>query len=173
MSEIHPELRDSVWRNQYVGTPLLGVVAAGIFWFVGRAFVSGEVPLPLVALLVAIGLLFTWAAWYAWSSVRWYQRTTWVLRHTEPVLVRVQFGMNEAGGLIALLYPVQPGHSGGWQIIMCSDAQWDHRTVEGAVVRAHIDPSPGGPVVLETERGRIWPLERAATHKIEPGRRGA
>ncbi|MBI5605804.1 MAG: MMPL family transporter, partial [Deltaproteobacteria bacterium] len=43
---------------------------------------------------------------------------------------------------------------------LARNPSWDIAVLQGATVAAHIDPSPGGPVVvLETLHGIVWPLQ--------------
>jgi hypothetical protein len=164
--DIHPELRGKVRWNQYVSTPLLLLIACGIFVSVLRAGLRGDEPWLLLALRGTVGVLFVWAAWYIWNSATWYRRASWVLQHMPPVRVRVHFGSFETAP-IANILPITPGPCAGW-VVTCHAPKWNIDMLEGKELLAHVDPVPGGPLVLETTLGILWPLERTPTREMTP-----
>jgi hypothetical protein len=82
-----------------------------------------------------------------------------VLRETVPVAMRLHFTRNVAGAPIVTLQPLE-GEGRGELTILCSNPAWDFGALEGAVVKAHIEPGGSGLIVLDTPLGIVWPLRR-------------
>jgi hypothetical protein len=159
-----PERRARALWNRYVGTIVWGLVAAGIFRSVIAAAMRGDEPWPLLLLRSAIGLIFVWAAWYAWTSMNWYRRVTRIMRHVKPIPVRIGFSYVAESALISTLTPTSPSPLQK-VCVMCEEPSWDFKALEGSVVEAFIDPEPEGPVIIRTPSGFIWPHERGRVER--------
>ena len=155
MREVHPDLTADAWITRWIGVPLMGVMAAGAMAGAVSAAVEGA-PRGLVALLGFIAVLFIWVVWMVWRSAAWYERATWVLHQTEPLPVTLSFGTNVESWPTVSLFPLD-GASPGWYML-CRDSPPNQTALVGATAQAHIDPVSGGPIVLRTEFGLIWPL---------------
>jgi hypothetical protein len=159
-NSVHPELLHRVRLNRYVGTPIMGLIALGIFRSVVAAAIRGDEDWLLLLLRTSIGALFAWAAAYAWTSMRWYRHVSRLVRQTDPIPVQVRFGWAEHA-LVATVTPVTAGQFKG-RAVLCSPPLWKKRMdlLEGTEILGYVDPDPRGPIVLETRCGLIWPLER-------------
>jgi|WetSurMetagenome_2_1015567.scaffolds.fasta_scaffold39646_5 hypothetical protein len=159
--DMHPVLRRKMLLDRYVGTPVMGLIAAGIFWSVARAAVRGDEPLLLMGLRGAIGALFLWAAVYAWRCDAWYHRASWVLNSCPGVPMEATFGTNSTGGVLATLRSPESGEV----FVTCGPPRWALDLSRPSSVLAHVDPEEGGPVIIETEEGILWPLERTPSRR--------
>jgi len=164
--KIHPELKHMLWLNRWVGTPLMGLIAAGIFLSVIRAAMKGDEDWPLMALRASIGMLFVWAACYACCSATWYRRVSWLVQHTDAIPANVRFGWIEHA-LVATIHLATPGQFVG-RIVPCSPPNWNVEGLKGEEILACVDPEPLGPIVLRTPNGLIWPLERGRVEALKP-----
>lgn len=164
-NSIHPALRTSLWLNQFVGMPLMALIAAGIFRSVVAAAIRGDEDWPLLLLRAGIGLIFVWAAAHAWTSGRWYRRVSRLVQQSEAVPVNVEFGWLEHA-LVATVRPKVPGQFPGRSVV-CGPPDWKVDLVKGTEILGYVDPDPRGPVVLETACGLIWPLERGSVEVLK------
>jgi hypothetical protein len=156
--KVLPELRGRLLNNRF-GTVVWAIVAIFIFRSVIAAALRGDEPWPLLLLRSAIALPFVWAAWYMWSSAKWYRRLTYLMRYVDRVPVSVEFGITTESALLATLTPTEPSPWSRVSVI-CEEPKWDVKRFHGTIVQAHIDPQPKGPVVIVTPQGIIWPHER-------------
>jgi hypothetical protein len=159
---LHPDLISKLRLNRLLGAPLMAVIAAVILWSVVYSALKGAEPFAALSLRGIIGALFLWAAAYIWSSGTWYKRASWVLDQGDRVTMKADYAFNSRGGLIVTLSA--EGRDG--LLILCDPPKWEVNTAEPENVIAHIDPKEGGPVILETPRGIIWPLLRCPARKI-------
>lgn len=110
---IHPKLAGEDRANRWVGMPLMALFASSIAVVAALALRGGYPPFEALVFAVPMTLLFTWAAWYAWSRSARYKRATWVLDHTAPVRVAVFFATNVENWPVARLRPHNRG-AGEW-----------------------------------------------------------
>jgi hypothetical protein len=163
---VHPELRSRLWLNRYVGMPLMGLIALGIFRSVSAAAIRGDEHWPLLLLRASIGAIFVWAGAYAWTSARWYRHVSRLVQSSDPIPVQVRFGWAEHA-LVATVTPKIAGQFQG-RAVLCSPPMWKIDLVEGTEILGYVDPDPRGLVVLETRCGLIWPLERGRVEILKP-----
>jgi hypothetical protein len=165
---LHPDLKRKLRLNRLIGVPLMSAVALCIFWSVWYSALRGA-ELVLICLQGFIGALFVWAAWYIWSSGKWYGRVSWVFYHGDRATMQAEYGFNSRGALIVDL----TAEGQNRLVLLSGRPQWQVNVESPETVIAHIDPVEGGPVIVETSHGIIWPLERVPTRHIQrPGYKG-
>lgn len=167
MASVHPELRQKVFLNQWVGAPLMILFGVGFLWPVVSDLLVTRDFIWVHALVCSISLIFFWAAWYAWTSIRWYERVTWVVREVNPVPMRVFFRPGLDSVIEAELWPVDDSETEGI-LIRFLPPSWDVMQFDSTVVQAYVDPAPRGPVVFSTPAGLVWPLERGPRYTLPP-----
>jgi hypothetical protein len=154
---IHPDLRSDTWMNQWLGMPLMALFGAGVLIGSGWATVAGKMPWPIFILCIAASGGFAWAAMYGWRSRDRSERMTWVLEELSPQRVRLSIGLLDTGAPVIQMVPVRSA-TVQWSMTFAPPS-WNVMELDGTEVNAHIDPVPGGPIVLETPRGILWPLD--------------
>jgi hypothetical protein len=165
LKDVHPQLRADAWLDRWIGAALMGLAAMGLFAAVAIGAVRGSTPMPILLLGGVIGLSFAWAAWWGWGSARRYRRTTWVLEHMPPVEAIAEFLRGEPDSMRLTLEG--DGHPARLQwYVPCALPKWAASLGDRVKVRAHIDPLPGGPIVVETDAGIIWPLSGSPTSAV-------
>ena len=157
--------RDMRWPI-YVGVPLAVLIAIGglafILLYVFRPnlvlpLFGGELP-PLGVALIA-GLVWLLLAPVALYSVRHHLQAHWAYKMTKPVPMKLLLKVHsssdstsydgELSGYIA--------NSDLW-IGSFHSPNWDAHPIHGrrTGVRVYLDPESGVPLVVETDRGRLW-----------------
>jgi hypothetical protein len=160
---LHPDLKRKLRLNRLIGVPLMSAIALCVFLSVLYSYSRGA-EIILLSLQGFIGVLFVWAACYIWSSGTWYQRVSWVFYNGDRATMQAEYGFNSRGALIVDL----TAEGRNRLVFLSSRPQWHVNIESPETVIAHIDPVEGGPVIVETPRGIIWPLERVPTRHVPP-----
>ena len=134
---------------------MMGLGAAGLFVAVVVGAARGTTPVAILVFGGFVGLLFAGAAWWGWHMRCRYERATWVLAHTPAVPAAARTSIAEPD---YVRLTVEPDTSAIEYMVPCALPHWALSLAEGTIVKAHIDPEPGGPIVIETDSGIIWPL---------------
>jgi hypothetical protein len=167
LPDIHAELRRKVRLNVMLGVPFMGLIAAGIFRSVIAAGLRGDEDWALMLLRTSIGIGFVWAASHMWKSAARHRRMTWVLERTAVLRVKVSVGKLSSGAITVVMCREDADERSGWSMLYCPPS-WDALSLDGAVLDAHIDPRPGGPIVIRTPKGILWPLEGSTSNRTTP-----
>lgn len=160
---LHPDLRRWSLFLLVLGPifALVGVVALVLF-FRGLQDEKDALGKGLVLLYGVVMLFLAWLMLV--NAPRWYRRATWVLNNTQPqtsILCLREESSSDSTNLYADLYTI--GDISGTEPL---EIHWVHRPrwdLEGmleqseSMVKVYRDPSPGGPVVIETSKGLLWP----------------
>lgn len=157
--------RDMRWPI-YVGVPLAVLIAIGGLAFILlyvfrpdllRPLFGGE--LPPVGVAIPAGFVWLLLGPVALYSVRHHLRAHWAYKMTKPVpmklLLKVHSSSDSTGyggelsGYIANSDTwIGSFHSPNWNAQPIQDRQTG--------VRVYLDPESGVPLVVETDRGRLW-----------------
>jgi hypothetical protein len=106
-------------------------------------------------------------------SVAWYRRCSDVYYGRRPVQMRVHTLRNDRGALFLELHSVGDPHMLEPRIrIHAQDPRWDTSGLDGRVASVYLDDDPKGPVVVETEQGRIWPAPLSRRENRVEGKLG-
>jgi hypothetical protein len=143
--------------DRWLGTTVMGLVAVGVLVTAAVALLRDAMPLPIALLFVVIAMLFGWAASYSWRTVRHYRRVTWVLENVPPIDTVAAFVYAEPDS-VRLSLPSSAGAALPHWYVPCALPAWVSELGPAPLVKAHIDPQAGGPIVVVTGRGIIWPL---------------
>jgi hypothetical protein len=160
---LHADVRPLTRKLAFVG--VFGYLIGG--WLViGGLFAPGLVPgerAPgwVLALAGAFLLLMGWLA--SSYAQRWYRRASWVVRSVAPTRMRlkvqVRYDAERSRSARALLWPENTGHAmPPPESISVQWPSWDLESLPEEPVEVFRDPKPGGPVVVRTSRGWLWPV---------------
>ena len=165
MNEIHTDAGPIVRKLVLIGVfaYLVGgwMVVGGLFApdIVPRARVPGWV----LGLIGALFLLTGWLAFY--YGPRWYRRASWVVRTVAPTTmhlkVQIRRDADKSRSLSALLSPVSTDAAAPAASLSMQWPSWDVESLPEGPVEVFQDPRPGGPVVIRTSRGWLWPAPGA------------
>jgi len=164
---VHPDVRKE-HRNTLVGIAIAAL--SGVAIIVGVFGVRPRTPsielarslvyaLPGALLLVWVGLMARIAAWYRRSSQVYYTRSA--------VPMRMRAFRSRTGALAVQLHRLSDALMREAVIRIQPQApRWDTTSLEDQVVKVHLDDDPDGPVVVESQRGILWPapLSRRYNH---------
>lgn len=153
-----PELlRD--YRRHLVGAILFGL--AGVLVLGERLLALPTSPrdaLPWAAygfpgcILLLMGVLLARAA-------HWYHRCAHVQRHRSANPMRMRIARNRSGGMFLELFKLSDTRFGEMQHrTQLQPPAWDTSPLEGQIVRVRMDEDPTGPIVVDTDRGTLWPV---------------
>ena len=146
--------------------PVMALISAGIFISMFVADMGGKEPFAMLFVRSIIGVVFLWAAWYLWMSGERNRRVTWVLKHVRAIKVHISASALKSGVLSIRLWQEGSDGRNGW-LMLFTPPQWDWRLVNETIADAHIDPHPGGPIILETVNGMLLPLEGSVSEKCD------
>jgi hypothetical protein len=167
---LHPDLRRKDAIDRYVGFPLILAVAFWLFSVVFLLYDEARERLSAAAwgvlfILAAIGFIVLSTARLAWKRRQWYERLSALLERP-AVEMRVRFTSGPGRTVIANLDPVD-GRSDATAVLM-HRPRFDITALDGTVIRAHRDRGSGGPVVLSTPLGPLWPLDQPPQRRKSP-----
>lgn len=134
----------------------------GAWLLVGGLFAPELVPGPRAPgwVLGLAGAFLLLMGWLAFSyGRRWYRRASWVVSSVAPTRMRLKIRISrDAEGsrsARALLSP-ENGNAPS-ENISVQWPDWDLESLPEEAVDVFRDPRPGGPIVVRTSRGWLWP----------------
>jgi len=156
---IYPDLRRYCLLLLVLG-PVFALVGVGAlaFFFVGLTDERDTMGKGLVLLYGVVMLFLAWLMLV--NAPRWYRRATWVLNNTQPhtsILRLREESSSDSTNLYADLYT--PSDVSGMQPLethWVHHPRWSLEGVSESEVKVYRDPNPGGPVVIEADRGLLW-----------------
>lgn len=157
---IHPDLRRYCLLLLVLG-PVFALVGVGalIFFFVRLPDETETVGKSLVLLYGVVMLSLAWLMLV--YAPRWYRRATWVLNNTQPQRMKLQLreeSSSDSSNLYADLHtPSDIPSTGPLETHWVHHPRWDLKGVSELMVKVYRDSSPGGPLVIETSKGLLWP----------------
>lgn len=167
---LHPDVAAIIRKFRVVG--VFGYVVGG-WMVVGGVAVPELVPDARVPgwVLALVGSCLLLAGWLAASyGPRWYRRASWVAMTVAPTVMQVRVqaaraGRDDSRTLRALLTPEGEGAGAPPESVPVQWPDWDAETLPEGPAEVFRDPRPGGPIVIKTARGWLWPAPGAGSRR--------
>lgn len=170
MNDLDPDLKGVGLQWGYLVPAAVGIALLMILpmaWLTRNTVIA-----PILLLAASPGIVFP--LWLRQRVLRFYRRATWVAANV-PGLPRIALVRAVAStGRRRRLQRVEVHVASGAGGAECDYPVLGPPLVEGArlSVEAHLDPEPGGPVVLRSEGRWIWPAFGLGdgAGRLSPGR---
>ena len=172
---LHPDLSAEFGCSLYGALVVFGLPGVGAL--ASAAWVAFEPDRrgPWLGASIASGfmgfvLLLLWYLLGA-RAARWYRRCSKVYYGRRASQMRVRAVRNERGGLFLELHALGDPHMREPRIrIQAQPPAWNTSELDGQLVDVRQDDDPNGPVVVETQRGILWPAPLSRRQNRVEGR---
>jgi hypothetical protein len=174
---VHPDMRGERGCTFFGTVLVFGLPGLGLLASSASVALAPETKGPRLGVAVATAFMGSMLllCWYLLGvrAVRWYRRCSDVYYGRRAVRMRVHPTRNERGGLFLELHALGDPHMREARIrIQAQPPAWDTSELDGTLVDVRLDDDPSGPVVVETDRGIIWPAPLSRRENRVDGKLG-